>query len=796
MDRPVPERFPADLKNGCETKKMATEKIRRIRFSQAAAAPAKEAAKQLTVFALTLLCARSIVFGQYAPFAVAAVAAVPYQFLFSAAAGGLFGCLLPSAAVVPAHYAAALLAAAAIRWTLQDLVKLRLHPVFAPLTAFLPLTATAVAILAVNGSGLSTAVMYFSEALIAGCAAYFFRRTAAAVEDGRAPEEWSGQEAACAAVAAGIVLLGLSGLSVSGVSAGRIIAVLAVLYAAHCGGAEGGCIAGVAAGAAFGLSAPGLSYLSGAYALGGLMAGLFSPVGRLAAAAAFALSNGIASLQVGNSTEVTCGLYETAAATILFLVLPARVGAFVGGIFTRAEGDGRTESLRRSVVERLGYAARALESVSDSVEEVSQKLEKTGARDINGVYNKAIAEVCRACGLKLRCWESAYGETMDAFNSLTEPLRAKGRVGRGDFTGQFREKCSRQDELAEAVNRHYAEYLAREAAETRAKQIRSLVTDQFATASELLEDMASELEMVEKYDPVSARKVGEVLRLAGFRPTDVSCRIDRFGRMTVEACAAQDGSPAMERGELLEEIARVCGKEFENPCVTYAGGRCRIRMNEKARYRVRVGCAQHNCRNGKFCGDCWKCFPDGNGRQIAIVCDGMGTGGRAAVDGTMACGIMERLVKAGIGFDAALRVVNSALLAKSGDESLSTMDVATLDLFTGEAELLKAGAPTTVFRREGRAVPADLPGLPVGILNESRFAKTADTLASGDLLVMLSDGALSSGPEWLCALVEAWSGSLPQELAEEIVAQAIARRKDGRDDDITALVLMLSDAAA
>ncbi len=421
-------------------------------------------------------------------------------------------------------------------------------------------------------------------------------------------------------------------------------------------------------------------------------------------------------------------------------------------------------------------------------------MEKASAPDVNGVYEKAISEVCHTCGLRPRCWESNYNETMDAFNGLTETLRIKGRVERFDFNQQFRERCSRPDSLADSVNRHYSEYLTREAAETRARQIRSVVADQFFTTGEMLDDMASELEMVEKYDNAAAQKVEEVLRLAGFHPVSVSCRINRFGRMALEAVAMPEESLRIERGALLNEIARACGRKFENPCVSYAGGKCRIQLSERTKFRIRLGCAQHACGNGKFCGDSWKCFPDGSGRQVAILCDGMGTGGRAAVDGTMACGIMERLVKAGIGFSASLRIVNSALLAKSGDESLSTMDITTLDLYTGEAEFLKAGAPETILRKDGHAVPVDMPGLPVGILNDTRFAKSADTLTSGDLTVMLSDGALSSGPEWVCEEIEHWKGTIPQELAEEIVAQAIYRRKDGHDDDITVLVMMLCAA--
>ena len=68
---------------------------------------------------------------------------------------------------------------------------------------------------------------------------------------------------------------------------------------------EGNAVAGIAAGTVQGLSTAGLSYLSGAYGLGGLMAGVFSPLGKFAVAVAFVISNGIASLQV-NSTSQVC----------------------------------------------------------------------------------------------------------------------------------------------------------------------------------------------------------------------------------------------------------------------------------------------------------------------------------------------------------------------------------------------------------------------------------------------------------------------------------------------------------
>jgi len=61
------------------------------------------------------------------------------------------------------------------------------------------------------------------------------------------------------------------------------------------------------------------------------------------------------------------------------------------------------------------------------------------------------------------------------------------------------------------------------------------------------------------------------------------------------------------------------------------------------------------------------------------------------------------------------------------------------------------------------------------------------------LLILVSDGALAAGDDWLSDTIETWSGQVPQELAEEIVTQAIARRGDGHDDDITVVAMKIKE---
>ncbi|WP_082236349.1 SpoIIE family protein phosphatase [Anaeromassilibacillus senegalensis] len=753
---------------------------------------AKAVGRQLIFFAIGLLSARGVVFGKYAPFGVAAVAAAPYHSMWSTVLGCAIGYLLPSSVGIPIHYLAAILAAAAIRWTMNDLVRIRQHPVFAPLTAFLPTFCTGMALAVVNGSTSMATAMYLAESLLAGGAAYFMSHAVSALGSRRGISGLSGQEVACALLSMGVLLLALSDLTLGGISAGHIIAVVGILFAAKYGGVAGGGISGIAVGTLFSLSTSGLNYLSGAYALGGLMAGVFSPVGRLASAVAFVIANGVASLQVGNQAAVVNGLYEVMAASILFMILPKDAGNRLVGMLSSGDDRPRTDGLRRSVIMKLDYAAKALSGVSESVEEVSRKLCATCAPDINGVYKRAIDETCMGCGLKVYCWERNYSDSMNAFNDLTLKLRKRSRVDRTDFCPQFATHCSRLGEIVDSVNKNYAEFSMREAVEGRLAQVRGMVATQFTTTSRMLEDMAGEMELFERFDFAAAQRVAEVLRTAGVTPIEVSCRVDQFNRMSIEVEAMQVERLRMNRGALMKEISRACGKLFETPCISTAQGKCRMQMSERPIYRVQTGCAQHVCGNGQLCGDSYSLFNDGCGRQVAIISDGMGSGGRAAVDGAMASGILSQLIKAGIGFDTSLKIVNSALVVKSGDESLATVDMAVLDLFSGSLEVRKAGAPITILRKNGQARRVDAPSLPVGILNETRFAKANEILEEGDLLVMMSDGALAAGDEWVCESVEQWQGQDAQDLADELVASAVARRSDGHDDDITVVVMRMT----
>ena len=75
--------------------------------------------------------------------------------------------------------------------------------------------------------------------------------------------------------------------------------------------------------------------------------------------------------------------------------------------------------------------------------------------------------------------------------------------------------------------------------------------------SEILEDMAQELELYEKYDFALGEQLSTMLRASGVLPIDVNCRVDRYNRLSVEIEAAKEEAAALFKKDLLRQIDRV-----------------------------------------------------------------------------------------------------------------------------------------------------------------------------------------------------------------------------------------------
>lgn len=127
------------------------------------------------------------------------------------------------------------------------------------------------------------------------------------------------------------------------------------------------------------------------------------------------------------------------------------------------------------------------------------------------------------------------------------------------------------------------------------------------------------------------------------------------------------------------------------------------------------------------------------------------------------------------------------MLVKSREESLATLDIVKIDLYTGQCSVYKAGATQSLLKRAGKISEIKKSAMPIGILREAEFATARGTLRDNDLLVMMSDGADNSVDEIKVFLRDnAYTSDASQKLC--VLAKS---RNIGRQDDITVATVKL-----
>ena len=718
------------------------------------------------------------------PLGVILSASLSTAYTLTSGIGAFFGYLFLPIADTPFRYIAALFATVSIRLLTAGIKRISGTPPFCAFTTLLSLT---VCNLVTIVSGEQNVLLLLSEGVLAGGLTYFVCRALSV--DITSGVGLSGEELASLVITVDLIFMALVPVTLGGFSIGRTLTVVLILAASRFGGVSGGAISGTAVGFAVALCQNDTKFVC-LYALSGLVSGLFSS-SRVMGILGFLVPSLISLGTFSIDTTTIAMLIEILFGIAVFLLLPKSICVVAAAMFSPPVRLESLEGMRKSLVMRLKCASSALCDVSSTIDEVAKRLKRINMPDPSSMFTGCEEEVCVGCSFRINCWETNRHNTYKALGQLSDGIR-DGNSSLRAVAPDFSKKCLRPEALEESLKRHYTDYLNRISAEERIESVRGVVSDQFDGISDMLLDLSHEFDTAQRYDLDTAETVVSALREIGLLTTDCSCATDKYGRMSIEAKLQSIGENIINRKRILDQLQLACERRFEPPHVQQIDNIFYITLTERANITAEIGVMQLPANEMGVCGDAYSYFGDGSGKYYMLISDGMGTGGRAAVDGAMTAGLTERLLKAGFGFDCSLRIVNSALLYKSSEESLSTVDIACIDLYSGETELYKAGAAPTLVRRNGKVGRAESNSLPVGILRDVGFDRSAITLKHGDAIVLLSDGACTLGTDWISTELEENIDLTAQQLAERIAEGARRRADDNHPDDITVMVALLN----
>ena len=215
---------------------------------------------------------------------------------------------------------------------------------------------------------------------------------------------------------------------------------------------------------------------------------------------------------------------------------------------------------------------------------------------------------------------------------------------------------------------------------------------------------------------------------------------------------------------------------------------------EEARFHVLTGVASAVKETEKISGDNYAFFRTGAGNLTAVLSDGMGSGDKACSDSTMVVELMQKFLEAGFQMEMAIQMINSALLTGEENSNMSTLDLCSRDLYSGECRFVKVGSASSYIKRQHLVDRISSGNLPLGIFQKPDMEAVGRTLMDGDYIVMVSDGVLDAlsqgiGEDMLSEVIGSTNLENPGEIANAILNFCIHQCRGRIRDDMTILVI-------
>ncbi len=730
------------------------------------------------------LLSNACLIGNIRPLGISAAAALPTDCEIWAAFGSSLGALLFCDVLGALKYISAVVLITLLRITAQTYFDKENSCIFPPLASAGSLCICSVAVEFAKGITAAGLILSVCEGILSGAGTFLLRTLSQSMQhDGNTL--FTRKTKILILLACGTGILCIMPFRPAGFPVAAVLSGLTVLVAAFCNKETGGSLAGVCCGCIAGLSDDG-AYTVISCCMGGLLSGLCMPAGKFAAVLAYIIACLLT--MVTNGVTGNPVLYALAAVTagILFLLIPDRFLQKIRTRFGFSDSATLATEMRMLFEKKLLQTESAINSFAQTAAEVNERIAGVKAPKEEEICHYVRSVCCADCPRQKLCWDHSLAGLRPVFLQAKQRLIKDGQLTPASLPDRLTAACRKPEALLHTFNDAYARFLQRNAQNKEILAVKKLASTQLRTAAGVLEDIRNAPDT--KPAAMIRDAVVQLLKKADISVADIHAEYDSKKRIFIHI--QFNALPSRSYLQLIEDLL---SEKLNQPFAKAV--RCDEKglaycFYEQTAFTVQCENLQSIGGREQICGDSLACFRDAKGRFIAVLSDGMGTGERAALDSLMTTGLAQTLLKAHLSVACTARLVNAALLLRSRQETVATLDIAVIDLYTGKVKIYKAGASYSVLLKKDETAIIEQQSLPLGILDEADPVCCEFEMQDGDTLLLMSDGACTIHPDFFKAL----HGNTQNltKTVEDIIEEALRCSTQGKADDITCLALRLT----
>lgn len=617
--------------------------------------------------------------------------------------------------------------------------------------------------------------------IVCGAAAYFAAKLSSAAENGSV---FAAETKISLAVVYVLVICMLCGISFGAFNIGRTAGIFVIAAAAFRYGFTGGAAAGALSAFAFGVMSPSMTSTAAIVVCAGSAAGFSAKKGKLCSAAVLLGTIFAGSLIYGMPSDSAKLIADVTAAAAAFYIIPEKL---YSKPFGRTSAPISAAAVQSS--DKLKFAAASVADVRESFSKAAEVLEKNDFE--NDISASVCEKVCSECRNGAFCGDSEEHRTQTFFRPAEGILKRKGFITEKELPDAL-DHCPRKNVLAEAFNEMYRLSQMEKRFGDVTGAMRELTLEQLAGTEDMLKYLGGGAETLFACDETLSERIRGLLKECGAKRPSAAALFDSGGRFYAECFYSGHLTEKLEA--VTERLGEISDRELDKPSSVTLDGVTHLCFHEVPVYEAEIGRAGASGRE-QVSGDSDAAFRDGFGNLCILISDGMGSGVRAAVESRMTVSVMSRMIRAGLGSDAAVRILNSLLITKSPEEIFATVDFMKINLFTGKTEIVKLGAAQTFLKTHGTVKTVESRTTPVGIVESCEIDRRTALLSDGDEAVMITDGICEDCFPRVRELMLSM-GVTAQDCAERIVAEAEKSREENlssqfAQDDKTVYVVKI-----
>lgn len=594
------------------------------------------------------------------------------------------------------------------------------------------------------------------------------------------------------------IIAGLRQISFLKISVCNVFAFTFVLMTGYIEGSAVGGASGIAAGMIIGMGTPYMMLYTALCGLCGTICGVFNKKGKVIAGISYLMTFIIVKMYSRGYGNFV--IMEGVISFIIFLAVREKFYFKVAKEFNAEKKEvylegNYSEKFKNLFLGRLNNFSDLLYNMSETLNGLVENEKLTMKNKGSALIDSLAERVCSNCSMNKLCWKREIYSTYGNFLELIENYQnRKFRI-----PAELEKKCVKRTALMKNTEDIVNNFIISEMWRNRLSEGRELLSKEISNMGNSVKEIVDEFNTSIRIDENAEGKIYDLLSKKRIDFSDVVCICNKHGRynvrITMSACEENQKCVKEVLPVLNQALKRTMCVRDDGCNINIESGKCTVNFEETPKYHIATYTAKKSRDGEKFSGDSFAYSKLKDGTYIITLSDGMGFGPSAESESSAAVSLINKFTEAGFSKVTAVNTVNSIMAFKfASDEKYSTIDISSIDLYTGETSFMKVGAVSSFIIRKNGIEKISSKSLPIGVLDDVDADISEKKLQDGDIIVMVSDGIFDHSSkdlgksEWLEKYLQTEKQVLPEELANNIIKKSIEISNGKVRDDMTVIV--------